>query len=174
MPDLKGEGGGVAAALLHRPFVASAGGMRIDAVGLAEGDVDVSTVGKPAGLAGREVLIRIGDPGIVLIAEFIFRAVRVGVAPLPEHLDKLLTLLLVGEVFERPGLFVRDDPAHILVQPLLILRAQLVLDGFTTLELFFIAQPALQRIGFFLHGLIFGHATVIRGRLCVQVQSCIK
>ena len=118
-------------------------------------------VGQPAGLARGEVLIRVRDTRVVFVPELILGAVRIGVAPLPEELDELLTLLFVGQVLERMRLFVRNDPAHILVQPLLVFRAQLVADRFATLKLFLVTQASLERIWLFLHRIALRYTSIV-------------
>src|SRR5260370_6056009 len=73
VPRLKRVGGGVAAALFHGPLVVASAGMRVDAVRLAVGDIDVTAVGLPSRLACGEVLVRIGDASIMRLAELILR-----------------------------------------------------------------------------------------------------
>ncbi len=97
VPDLEGEGRGLAAALFHGPLVAAAGGVGIDRVGLAEGDVDVAAVGLPAGLAGGKVLVGVGDAPVMLFAELVLRRVGIGIAPQPELLDEGVALFVVAE-----------------------------------------------------------------------------
>ena len=55
-----------------------------------------------------------------------------------EPLDELVALLVVGELLEGVALFIGDDPAHVLVEPLLIDLAQLGLKGFVVPLLLFI------------------------------------
>jgi len=64
----------------------------IDRIGLAEGDIDVTAVGLPTGLASGKMLIGIGDAPVMLFAELVFRRIRIGVAAQPEILDKGVTL----------------------------------------------------------------------------------
>src|SRR6185437_17014 len=62
MPDLEGESGSFTATLVHRALVSTPGRVRVDAVRLAVGDVDVTAIGLPSRLSGGEMLVRIGDP----------------------------------------------------------------------------------------------------------------
>lgn len=100
MPDLKREGGGLAPAFFDGTLVAAAAGVGVDGVGLAVGDVDVSAVGAPSGLTGGEVLIGVGDAGVVLFAELVVGGVGVGVAAEPELFDELVALFVVAELLE--------------------------------------------------------------------------
>ena len=126
VPDLKREGRGLAAAFFHGPLVAAAGGVRVDRVRLAEGDIDVAAIRLPARLAGGKVLVGIGDAPVVLFAEFVLRRIRIGVAAQPELLDEGVPLLVVAQVLEGLALFVGDDPGHVLVQPGLVGALQLL------------------------------------------------
>jgi len=74
----------------------------------------------------------------VLFFELVLFGVGRGIAALPEGLDELVALLVVRELHEGGFLFVGDNPAHVLVQPLPICLAQLNLEGFgVSLPLFF-------------------------------------
>src|SRR5271168_3778818 len=94
--------------------------MRLDAVGLAVGDVHVSAVGLPTRLAGGKMLVGVGDSPVILFAVFVFRGIGIGVATLPELLDEVVPLLIVRQALEGLQLLVGDDPAHIFVDPLLV------------------------------------------------------
>src|SRR6202041_3153916 len=120
VPDLKREGRGVAAALFHWTVVGAAAWVRVDVVGLAVGDVDMTAIGSPAWLAGGEVFVRVRDAGVVLFAELVLGRVWIGVAAKPELLDKLVALFVITQTLERLHLLVGDDPANVLVDPLLI------------------------------------------------------
>src|SRR5581483_10947426 len=128
-PCFEGERGGLAATFFHRTLVASAGGMRLDFVRLAEDDVDAPAIGLPAGNASREMLVGISDALVVFLFEFVLFGVRRGIAALPESLDEIVPLFVVGQLFEGGPLLIRDDVGHILVQPLLVWLAQFLLEG---------------------------------------------
>ena len=148
MPGFKGEGGGLAAAFVDGPLVAAAGGVGIDRVGRAEGDVDVAAVGLPAGLAGGEVLVRVGDAAVVLFAEFVLRGVRIRIAAQPEILDEGVPLLVVRERLEGLALFVGNNVGHVLVQPGLVGALQLLFDGPLGGELLLVGTFALEGVNF--------------------------
>ena len=97
VPYLEREGGGLAAALFRGPLIAAAGGVRIDVVGLAVGDVDVAAVGLPTRLAGRKVLVGIGDAPVVFLAELVLRRIGIRVTAQPEVLDKGVALFVVAQ-----------------------------------------------------------------------------
>ena len=97
VPDLKGEGRGFAAALIHGPLVSASGRVRFDRVGLAKGNIDVSAIRLPSWLSGCKVFIGIGDAPVMLFAEFVFGRVGIGVAAQPELLDEGVPLLIVAQ-----------------------------------------------------------------------------
>ena len=146
VPHLEREGRRVAATFLHRTVVVSARRVRVDRVRLAVRDIDVAAVGLPSRLARGEVLVGIGNAGVMLILELVVVGVRVRVPAQPELLDELVPLLIVGQALEGPLLFVRDDPADIFVQPLLVLALQLGLSALDPVTFLAVAQPPLQRV----------------------------
>ena len=148
VPRLEGEGGGFAAAFFHRPLVAAAGGMRVNGVGRAPGDVNPPAVRLPAGLAGRIVLVGVGDATIVLFAEFVLRRILVGVATQPEVLDESVALLVVAERPERLALLVGNDVAHILLQPRLVGPLQFLAYRLLSGKLRLVGALSLERINF--------------------------
>src|ERR1019366_9558872 len=66
MPHFERERSGVAATLFRGSVVAAAGGMGINVVGFAVGDVDVATVSLPPRLAGRKVLVCVSDAPVAI------------------------------------------------------------------------------------------------------------
>ncbi len=146
VPHLEREGRRLAAALVHRPLILAAAGVGIDVVRLAVCNVDVAAVRHPSRLARSEVLVRIRDAGVDLVAILVVRRVGARVAPLPEVLDELVPLLIVREMLERLRLGVGNDPPHILLQPGLVDAVQLVLQVLLLLDPLPVAQPALQRV----------------------------
>src|SRR5690242_13090157 len=101
------------------------------------------------------MLVRVFDSTIVLVFKLVVFAVGIGIATVPERFDKLLTLFFVGELFEGLALLVGNDPAHVFVQPLAVLRAH---------------QLFPQRLRMFLLALGIGNSLegIARG-----VQGCI-
>ena len=120
--------------------------MRVDAVRLSVSDIDVPAVGLPAGLAGGEMLVRIGYAAIVLLAEFVLRRIRIRIAAQPEVLNEGFALFIVGQALERLHLLIGDDPAHVLVQPLLVGAFQLLLQFFLLLEFLLVAERPVERV----------------------------
>ena len=112
--------------------------MRFDIVRLAERNVDVAAVCLPARLAGGKVLVGVGDTPIVLLAELVLRRIRIGIAALPERLDKRVALLIVAEALEGLQFLIRDDPVDVLVHPLLVGPVQLLLEFLLLLEALFV------------------------------------
>ena len=110
------------------PLVAAAGGMRLDFVGRAEGDVDAAAVGLPAGNARGEALVGVGDAAVVLFLELVLGGVRRGVAAQPELLDELLALFVRLQALEGVPLLVGDDVGDVLVQPLAVGRLELLAE----------------------------------------------
>ena len=77
-------------------------------------------VGPPAGHALLEGLQRVLKSAIVLFLVLVSRGRRSRVAPFPEFLDERL-LLSIRLQRQKPGPFLlRNDPDHLLLQPLLI------------------------------------------------------
>ena len=120
VPGFKGEGRGLAATLFHGAFIGTAAGMRLNAVRLAVSDIHVPAVGLPTRLAGGKMLVGVGNPPVILFPVFVLRGIGVGVAPLPELLDEVVPLFIVRQTLEGLQLLVGDDPAHILINPLLV------------------------------------------------------
>src|SRR5262252_7825836 len=100
--------------------------MRVNAVGLAVHDVNASAVGVASAYACGIMLVRIGEAAIVFFLELVLRCIRCGIAPLPEVFNETVALRVVAQLLERRELFIGDDPAHILIQPLLVDFAHLL------------------------------------------------
>ena len=66
------------------------------------------------------MLVRVFNAAIVFVLEFIIFAIRIRIAPLPESLDVLVALFIIGELHERLAFIISDDPAHILIEPFLV------------------------------------------------------
>ena len=146
MPDLKREGRGAAAAFFLGPFVVAAGGMGINIVRLAEGNVDVAAIGLPSRLAGRKMLVGIGDAPVVLFAVLVFGRIRVGVAAQPEVLDEGVALFVVAQAHEGFALFVGDDVRNFLVQPGLVGPFQLLTESLLGVIALLVGPLTLERI----------------------------
>ena len=72
MPYLERECRSAATALIRVPLIVAAGGVGLDLVWLSEGNIDVASVGLPARLARRKVLVGIRDAPIMFFAELVF------------------------------------------------------------------------------------------------------
>src|SRR5258708_40187153 len=118
----------MSAALFYGTLVAATGGMGINFIGRPKHDVRPAAFGLPAGDACRVVLLSIRDTPAVLFFKLVLLGVRRGIAALPEGFNELLALFVVRELHEGGFLFVGDNPAHVLVQPLPISLAQLNLE----------------------------------------------
>src|SRR5260221_5207086 len=101
--------------------------MGSDLTGAPKAKKNPAVIRHPPGHPRREVLIAILDASIVLVFELIIFAVRIRIAAVPEGLDELLALFFVGELHKRLALLIADDPAHVLVEPLLVVRTELLL-----------------------------------------------
>src|ERR1017187_7997577 len=94
--------------------------MGVNRVGGTEHNVNASAVAAPAGYPRRKMFVGIGNAAVVFFLVFILRRVRSGIAAQPELLDKLVTLLVVGELFEGGHFLRSDDVTHVFVKPLLV------------------------------------------------------
>ena len=117
-PSLVGEERGVAAAFFNVALAGAARSMRVVLVRRAELDIDLAAVGFPAGNARSEAVIGPRDAAIVLFLELVFFGVGCRIAAQPELLDEGLLFIVGLQPLERRPLFVADDPADFLVQPL--------------------------------------------------------
>jgi hypothetical protein len=108
----------------------------------------VAAIRLPARLARGKVFIRVSDAAVMLLAEFVFRRVWIGVAAQPELLNERVPLLIVAQVLEGFGLLVGDDPEHILIQPGLVGALQLLPYRLLGGELLLVGALALQRVRF--------------------------
>src|SRR5712692_5068905 len=140
--------------------------MRFNFIRRAIHDVDLAAISLPAGNAGGEMLVGVRDATVVLVFKFVFCSIRGWIAALPESFDELLALFLVRELFESCALFVRDNPAHILVQPFLVLLTQLNLKRLGILLFLFFIDRTFERIGFlgFVGSPLVGRFILLRNR----------
>jgi len=72
------------------------------------------------------MLVGVGYPAVMLFLGGIIGRIGIGVAPLPELLDKLFALFVRLQLHKGTALFIRDDIYHVFVEPLLIRARQLV------------------------------------------------
>src|SRR5208283_6023867 len=128
-PGFKRERGGLAAAFFHGALISAAGGVSVNLIRRSKHDVHPAAVGLPAGDAGGIMLVGICDAPVMLFFKFVLVGVGSGVAALPERLDELVALFVVGELHEGATFVVGNDPAHVLVQPLAVCLAQLDFEG---------------------------------------------
>src|SRR5882757_8816555 len=116
--------------------------MSVHGCGLSIHYVNSAAVCPPSRHAGCIVFIGISNTPVVLFLEFIFRGIRGWITSLPEAFNKNVALGVGGKLFKSGELFIRDDPANILVQPLLIDAAQ-----FLDLRRFIVFLPGtFQRV----------------------------
>jgi hypothetical protein len=95
-PQFPRVGVGGAAALSRSAFVGSAGGVGFNLVGRTSDNVNVPAIGLPAGNAGGEMLIGVGETAVVLFLEGVFRGFGMRVASVPEDFDGLFALFVGG------------------------------------------------------------------------------
>ena len=145
-PIFKRIGRGLAAALFHWAVVIAARGMGIDLVGRPEHDINASAISHPSGLTGGEMFVGVRDAAVMLFLVLVLDGVGRGIATEPELFDELISLFVVGELLKRRKLFRRDDPAHVFVQPLLVGRAQFLLECLGVGFLLLFGQRSLERI----------------------------
>ena len=74
---------------------------------------------------GGKMFVRVFDATIMFFFEFVLHRIRRGIPALPESLDEVVALFVVGELLKSRPLLIRDDPCHVLIQPLLVGLAQL-------------------------------------------------
>ncbi len=110
-------GGGCAAAFVHWAIVNAASGVRLDFIGRTPEDIDVAAIGAPAGGAGSEMLVGVGDAAVVLFLGRVFGRIGFGIADVPEMLDELVALFVGGETKEGGFFFGRDDVGDVFVEP---------------------------------------------------------
>src|SRR5271165_6636718 len=120
--------------------------MRFDLVGRAVRNVNAPAVRSPPGDAGSEVLVGVSDAAVVFFLVLILRRVRSGITAQPELFDERVTLFVIRQLFEGCELFWSNDPAHILVEPLLVSGAQFLLHGLGIGLLLFLREWPLQGI----------------------------
>ena len=112
--------------------------MRIDAVRRAPHDIDVPAIGLPSRLARGIVVVGVLNAPIVLFAVLVFGRIRIGIAALPEVLNKGFALFVVAQAHERFAFFVRNNVGHFLVQPCLVGALQLLPQFFLLLVSFLV------------------------------------
>ena len=120
-PVLERIGGSFSSAFLGWTIIAATRRMRVDFIGWTPHDVDTAAVCPPARYSRGEVFVDIRNSTIVFLFKCVVGRIRVGIAPLPESLDKLLTLFVGIEVEKAAALFGSYDVDHVLVEPLPIL-----------------------------------------------------
>ena len=127
-PALERISGGRSAALGWLALVRAAGRMAVFLVGLSVHDVDAAAIGLPAGNAGSEMLVRIGDSFVVLLAIFIFVGVGIGIATAPEVFDEAFAFLVRLQFLKRFSFVIGNDVSDVLFEPILIGLFQFRLD----------------------------------------------
>ena len=66
------------------------------------------------------MLVRIGNPFVILFAIFVLVSIRVRIAPAPELFDEPLPLVIGLELLEGFSLFVRNNVCDVVLQPVLV------------------------------------------------------
>ena len=104
---------------------------------------------------------------------------RRGVAAAPKYLDEMIKLFGGGERFELGALLRSDNPADILVEPLLVGLAELDLEALGVLLLLFFPKRALEWIGLLVvlsgSSLVFGLVLVVLPEGSAdQAQNCCE
>src|SRR5207245_5353198 len=127
-PVLKRICGSLATALFHGTFISAAASMGLNLIRRSEGDVHVPAISLPPVNACCKMLVGIGDPAVVFFLEFVVFTVRIRITTLPEGLDKLFALFFVRELHKSLALIITDNPAHIFIQPLLVLVIQFSME----------------------------------------------
>src|ERR1035437_8078870 len=120
--------------------------MSVNLVGGTVHNVNASAVGPPPGDPRRKMFVGIGNAAVVFFLVLVFLGVGSGVAAQPELLDKLVPLFVVGELFEGGHFLIRNDPAHVFVEPLLVGGTQLLLESLGVRLLLLVGQRPLERI----------------------------
>ena len=92
------------------------------------------------------MFVGVRDAAVMLFLVLVLDGVGRGIATEPELFDELISLFVVGELLKRRKLFRRDDPAHVFVQPLLVGRAQFLLECLGVGFLLLFGQRSLERI----------------------------
>src|ERR1017187_3303752 len=121
-PGLERKSLALAAALILRELIRSTGRVGFDFIRWAVNDVRPAAIGFPAGDAGSEALIGVGDAAVVLFFEFILFGIRSWITAQPELFDEALAFSVVRETIERPALLIGDDVGNVDVQPNLVGR----------------------------------------------------
>src|SRR6266567_5604147 len=96
-PALKRVRRSRAATFLNVTLILTTGRMRFDFVWRTPNDIDTAAIGSPAGNAGGEMFVRIGDAAVVLFLEFVFFSVGRRIAAQPELFDESVTLFVVAQ-----------------------------------------------------------------------------
>ena len=94
------------------------------------------------------MFVGIFDTAVVLFLEFVLNRVRCRITTLPEAFNELIALLVIRELLEGCALLVRNNPAHIFVQPFLVRLAQLLLQRLRVLTFLLFGDRPLEWIYF--------------------------
>src|SRR5204862_8012081 len=111
-------------------------------------DVDSAAVGFPAGDAGGEVLVGVGDAAVLFFFELVFYGVSGGVTPLPESFDEVIALLVIRRLLEGGALFVRNDVSYVFIKPFFVTAADFLLEALFVFLPLLLGQRAFEGIGF--------------------------
>src|SRR5215475_9984159 len=83
--------------------------MRLDRIRLAKLYVDPPAIGETARFSRREVFVCVSDALVELFLKLVLFGIRIRIAAMPNHLDKLLALLVGLEFFPGVSLCLSED-----------------------------------------------------------------
>src|SRR6187200_825027 len=92
-------------------------------------DVNATAIGFPSGYTRREVLVRISDSFVVLLAIFVLFRIRIWITAAPEVLNEVFTLLVRRQREESSLLIFGDDVIDVRIKPSLVSLFGLGLNG---------------------------------------------
>ena len=106
----------------------------------------------------------------MLFAKFIFRRIRIRVAPQPELLDEVVPLFVVAQALECLEFLIGDDPVNVLVHPLLIRPFEFLADFLLLLELLLVGELPFQRVLIGILGRCIGRRTLSQLRILTGLR----
>jgi hypothetical protein len=87
---------------------------------LSEHDPDAAAIRFPAGYAGAEMLVGIGDSLVIFLFKLVLVSVRIRIAPAPEFLDEAFALVVSSQFLKCLTFFVGDDESDVFVEPIFV------------------------------------------------------
>src|SRR5262252_6599220 len=80
-------------------------------------DVKAATICFPTRNSSGKALVRVHDPAVMLVFEFVLDCVGSGVSTLPESFDEIVALFVVAQCLESAAFWVVDYVSRVLVEP---------------------------------------------------------